>query len=271
MIHDAVLQACDGIGRRQGWGDREPEDVQVRLRDARVQGRRRPLMPYRAAGRVRQGADVAISRTRPPAAVLSKRISWPGTELQWGTLGGPEPLANSLARVRNFHLKDPEWEFRLGQHRRRRRTRRQDGQRSAGVEQLQPEAVFRSRRQADHVARLVRSAGAGAEQHHLLQQRVEDGRRASEDSIALFLLPGVLHCGGGPGPDTFDRMAAISKWVEQGKKPARIIASHLTDGKVDRTRPLCPFGQVAKYAGLGNTNDAANFSCVPEPTVATGR
>jgi feruloyl esterase len=66
-------------------------------------------------------------------------------------------------------------------------------------------------------------------------------------------------------------MAAISKWVEQGQKPARIVASHLTDGKVDRTRPLCPFGQVAKYGGLGDTNDATNFSCAAESTVARGR
>ncbi|MGH9197270.1 MAG: tannase/feruloyl esterase family alpha/beta hydrolase [Acidimicrobiia bacterium] len=86
----------------------------------------------------------------------------------------------------------------------------------------------------------------------------------AEGSIALFMLPGVLHCGGSPGPDTFDRMAAMSRWVEQGHKPARIVASHLTDGKVDRTRPLCPFGQVARYTGAGDTNDAANFSCQTE-------
>jgi feruloyl esterase len=96
-------------------------------------------------------------------------------------------------------------------------------------------------------------------------------RGAPQDSIDLFLLPGVLHCGGGPGPDTFDKMAAISKWVEQGQTPARIVASHLTDGKVDRTRPLCPFEQVAKYRGVGDTNDATNFSCVAESTATTGR
>jgi len=56
-------------------------------------------------------------------------------------------------------------------------------------------------------------------------------------------------------------MAPISGWVERGQKPARMVASHLTDGKVDRTRPLCPFGQVARYGGTGDTNAAANFTC----------
>ena len=72
----------------------------------------------------------------------------------------------------------------------------------------------------------------------------------------------MLLCGGGEGPDTFDKMGPITKWVEQGQKPARIVASRATNGKVDRTRPICPFGQVARYHGAGDTNDASNFSCV---------
>jgi feruloyl esterase len=63
-------------------------------------------------------------------------------------------------------------------------------------------------------------------------------------------------------------MAPISAWVERGQKPVRIVASHLTDGKVDRTRPVCPFGQVAKHAGTGDTNDAANFTCVATAATA---
>jgi feruloyl esterase len=70
------------------------------------------------------------------------------------------------------------------------------------------------------------------------------------------------HCSGGPGTDSFNKMKALEQWVEQGNKPAQIIAAHLTKGKVDKTRPLCPFPQVAKYSGTGDTNDAANFTCV---------
>jgi len=87
---------------------------------------------------------------------------------------------------------------------------------------------------------------------------------AAKKAMTLFMMPGVLHCRGGPGPDTFDKMAAISKWVEQGEKPARIVASGLNIEKVRRTRPLCPFPQVAKYKGAGDINDEASFTCVTE-------
>jgi feruloyl esterase len=70
------------------------------------------------------------------------------------------------------------------------------------------------------------------------------------------------HCGTGAGPDAFDAVSVIEQWVEQGKAPDRIIASRMTRGKADRTRPLCPYPQIAKYNGSGNTDDAANFSCV---------
>jgi feruloyl esterase len=56
-------------------------------------------------------------------------------------------------------------------------------------------------------------------------------------------------------------MKTLEQWVEQGNKPAQIIAAHLTNGQVDKTRPLCPFPQVAKYRGTGDANDAANFTC----------
>ena len=53
----------------------------------------------------------------------------------------------------------------------------------------------------------------------------------------------------------------LEQWVEQGKAPEKLNASHSTNGKVDRTRPLCPYPQVAKYQGTGSIDDAANFAC----------
>jgi feruloyl esterase len=66
---------------------------------------------------------------------------------------------------------------------------------------------------------------------------------ATSDWIRLFMVPGMGHCWGGGGPDTFDKIGAIEQWVERGKTPARIISAHKTAGKVDRTRPLCPYPQ----------------------------
>ena len=56
-------------------------------------------------------------------------------------------------------------------------------------------------------------------------------------------------------------MAVIEDWVKNGKAPERIIASHLTNEVIDRTRPLCPYPQVADDKGSGSINDAANFAC----------
>ena len=67
---------------------------------------------------------------------------------------------------------------------------------------------------------------------------------------------------GGPGPNSFDMLPALESWVEKGIAPAAVVASHRTEGKVDRTRPLCPFPQVARYTGSGSVDDAANFRCV---------
>jgi feruloyl esterase len=71
----------------------------------------------------------------------------------------------------------------------------------------------------------------------------------------------MAHCGGGDGPNSFNMVSAIQEWVENKKAPDQIIASRISNGAVTRTRPLCPFPQVAKYKGTGSTDEAANFAC----------
>jgi hypothetical protein len=77
----------------------------------------------------------------------------------------------------------------------------------------------------------------------------------------LFLAPGVGHCGGGAGPNTFDMFGELVRWVESGQAPEQIIASRVQNSQVTRTRPLCAYPKVATYRGTGNTDDAKNFSC----------
>jgi feruloyl esterase len=79
--------------------------------------------------------------------------------------------------------------------------------------------------------------------------------------LRLFMVPGMLHCGGGEGTDQFNKMAVLERWREEGAAPDQILASHVSNGQVDMTRPLCPYPQVAVYKGTGSTNDAGNFSC----------
>lgn len=71
----------------------------------------------------------------------------------------------------------------------------------------------------------------------------------------------MQHCSGGPGTDRFDMLTALEHWVEKGVAPDRVIASHTTGDRVDRTRPLCMYPQVATYTGNGSTDEAANFVC----------
>jgi hypothetical protein len=84
----------------------------------------------------------------------------------------------------------------------------------------------------------------------------------TKDFFRLFMMPGMTHCAGGAGPDRHDPVTAIVNWVEKGTAPASIVASRVVNGQVVRTRPLCPYPQVARYAGQGSIDDAANFRCV---------
>ena len=84
----------------------------------------------------------------------------------------------------------------------------------------------------------------------------------TREFFRLFMAPGMGHCAGGPGPDRFDALTALEQWVEEGKAPDRIVASRIRDGEVDRTRPLCPYPEVARWTGSGSTDAAANFECV---------
>ncbi|MGH8220126.1 MAG: tannase/feruloyl esterase family alpha/beta hydrolase [Steroidobacteraceae bacterium] len=74
----------------------------------------------------------------------------------------------------------------------------------------------------------------------------------------LFLIPGMTHCGGGPATDQFDMLAAIERWVEDGRAPDRIIARGKSFPGV--TRPLCPYPTIARYTGA-EPNSERSFSC----------
>ena len=78
----------------------------------------------------------------------------------------------------------------------------------------------------------------------------------------LFMVPGMGHCDGGPGTTTFDPLPALEQWVEKGVAPEKILASRVTKGVTERTRPLCPYPQAARWKGTGSTDDASNFVCV---------
>ena len=84
---------------------------------------------------------------------------------------------------------------------------------------------------------------------------------STQDFFRLFMVPGMGHCSGGPGPDRFDALSALENWVENGIAPESITASKIVDGEVTRSRPLCVYPEVATYSGRGSTDEAGSFYC----------
>ncbi len=92
-------------------------------------------------------------------------------------------------------------------------------------------------------------------------ERVVAHDASAGKSVRLFMMPGVLHCNGGAGPDHVDWFTPIADWVERGVAPARVIATKLDAGRVVNARPLCPYPQHAVYDGKGSITAAASFAC----------
>lgn len=93
-------------------------------------------------------------------------------------------------------------------------------------------------------------------------ERAEARDKGLRDYVRLFMMPGVLHCVGGPGPDAVDWFAPIAEWVERGNAPERLLARKLgSGGEVLNARPLCPHPLRAVYDGRGATTDAASYVC----------
>jgi pimeloyl-ACP methyl ester carboxylesterase len=112
--------------------------------------------------------------------------------------------------------------------------------------------------------------------------------KETQNFARLFMVPGMTHCGGGPGANVFngpdnlggpedpqhDVFLALRQWVEKGVAPERIIATKYVGDNpangVAFTRPLCPYPQQARYQGSGSTTDAASFACLSEESDSNG-
>jgi feruloyl esterase len=82
--------------------------------------------------------------------------------------------------------------------------------------------------------------------------------RSQSDWLRLFMAPGMGHCGGGSGVNTFDSIGALEKWVEKGIAPDEMLGINTAQ---NLTRPLCPYPQYADYKGSGDIKDAKNWMC----------
>jgi feruloyl esterase len=108
------------------------------------------------------------------------------------------------------------------------------------------------------------------------------GPEALADGVRLFMAPGMHHCRGGPGADSFggsgqrnapgdperDMLWALIRWVEQGRAPERIVAARFEGDALRFTRILCPFPQAARYVGTGPVDSASSYACAADPVLS---
>lgn len=260
MIHRAVLDACDAQDGLTDGLIAEPEACHVDFNALQCKAGDGP--DCLTTRQVQTAKTIISPATAESGDVLFPRLE-PGTELRWKTLaGGPAPGDLFLDEFRYVVYQDPSWDWKTFELVR-------DAAKAHAIDQHVDELDPNLQAFAKHGGKLLIYHGWADQQVAPMSsvdfyQSVVDlrgGTEPSSDWIRLFMAPGMAHCAGGEGPDTFDKLGALEDWVEHGKAPAQIIASHSTAGKVDRTRPLCPYPEVARYNGTGDINDAKNFTC----------
>jgi feruloyl esterase len=188
----------------------------------------------------------------------------PGTELGWGAVvGGPEPAALTIDHYKYVVFKDAAWDWRTFDIDRDVAVadKVDGGTINAVNPNIQPFTGHGGKLLLYHGwADPLVAPGTSINYYNSVAKALGGASKAAA-SVRLFMAPGMGHCSGGEGPNTFDVVSALERWVEQGQPPDRIVASHATNGVVERTRPLCPYPRVAAYKGTGSTDDAANFVC----------
>jgi feruloyl esterase len=266
VIHQAVLDKCDALDG---------------VKDGLITNP--PACHFDPSVLACKGDSTAACLTAPQVDAVRKFLAplkhprtgeeifpgWePGSELGWGVLAaGPDAVAVTLDHFRYVVFNDPKWDWR-----------------TFDIEKDLPLAVKVDNNTVNAIdPNLTRFQSRGGKlllfhgwsdpnvapqasvRYYESVVKAMGGPAKTSEWTRLFMVPGMGHCGGGEGPNTFDMVTALEQWVEKGAAPERIIASRVVDGKVVRTRPLCPHPRVAVYNGSGSTDDATNFSCRVSP------
>jgi feruloyl esterase len=186
----------------------------------------------------------------------------PGSEKGWGFAASAKPPELILTALRNGVFKDPNWDYKTFNF-------------DSDVALFDRETQARNATDANlkpffsHGGKLLQYQGwndnlippQNSVNYYKSVSDTLGGASKVNDSYRLFMVPGMGHCRGGDGTDRFDVIGAMEQWVERGKAPDSIVAARYAGDKVERTRPLCAYPQVAVYKGTGSTDDAANFAC----------
>jgi Tannase and feruloyl esterase len=187
----------------------------------------------------------------------------PGSEMGWAGLAGPTPFSAANDHYRFVVFNNPNWDFKT-----------LDFDKDLALADTRDHGMINAtdpnlKTFFDRGGKLLMYHGWNDQlvspqnsiNYYTSVTKALGGAKNVAGSMRLFMVPGMSHCSGGDGADNFDDMKALEQWVEEKKAPDQILVSHVTNGKVERTRPLCPYPQVAVYKGTGSTDDAQNFAC----------
>ena len=261
-IHQAVLAACDA---RDGLKDGLISDPTSCHFDPQVLACKEGDGPDCLTAKQVQSVRTILGPAKSPRTGEEIFPGYqPGTELAWGLLiGGPDPYATALDQFRYMVFNDPDWDWRTFDV--DRDLAKADQVLHGLLTAIDPKSLSafftRGGKLLTYHGWSDQDIAPLASVNFYKSVTSALGDRTVSSSMRLFMVPGMGHCGGGEGPNTFDMMVPLEQWVEKGEVPGRIVASHSTNGKIDRTRPLCPYPQVARYTGKGSIDEAENFTC----------
>jgi len=261
VLHRAALDACDAQDGLKDGLISEPLSCQVD--PAVTQCKSGDAPNCLTAPQVEAARKLYTGVIHPKTGERIFPRLEPGSELSWGgPAGGPEPLAVGGDLFKFVVFKDPKWDFRKFDL-----ARDYDAVHRIDSLDLSPTSPDLKPFVARGGKLLIYQGWA--DQNVAPQSTVDYyqsvvktiGQKQADDAVRLFFAPGMAHCGGGEGPNVFDALTPLEQWREQGVAPASIVATHWTNGKLDRSRPLCPYPQVAKYRGAGSIDEAPYFVC----------
>jgi len=186
----------------------------------------------------------------------------PGTELRFANNTVDQPLGMAADTFKYTVMQNPNWDYRtldIGADMDRAR-KMDNGVVSATSTNLKPYVGRGAKLIIYHGWADQNVAPLSSVNYYNALIQVM-GKKVVEDSVRLYMAPGMGHCAGGEGPSVFDTLTPLEQWKEKGVAPKEIVASQIVNGNVIRTRPLCPYPQEAVYKGSGSTDQAENFVC----------
>ena len=261
LIHNAVLQACDA---RDGVKDGVLEDpTRCHFDPSVLQCKGSDTSDCLTSEQVATVRKIYEAPSNPRTHQVIFPGFEPGSEMGWRTMAGPQPFGLGTDLFKYIVFQDPNWDYKTFDFDKdEARTEQADhGVMNAMNPDLRPFAQRGGKLVQYHGWADPQIAPASSVTYYKNVMEEMGGAAPVQNFYRLFMVPGMAHCGGGDGTSTFDMLGAVEQWVEKGKAPEQIPASRMRNGQVDRTRPLCPYPQVAQYKGSGSTDEAANFVC----------